>query len=269
MYGGVMANAVASAGKKRALIVSLCGDDILGTAGSWPFAAIRSWVNRRASINACKAAEAIVTKSKNLTRALPSSIDGTKVHLIPNGIDLDRFRPLDREACACQLGWAPESFHVVFPLNGAPIVKRLWLAERSVARARELGLTVEFHPIQNVPHDQVPLWLNAGDVLLLTSIHEGSPNIVKEGLACNIPIVSVDVGDVAERISGLDGCYIVPPDAEAIAQKLISVASRRSRTYGREQVHNLSLPNIAERLRVVYKAACENTKMARNVLCVE
>lgn len=269
MYGGVMARAVATVVNRIPVVVSLCGDDILGTVGPWPVAAVRSWLNRTASIKACKMADGIVVKSENLARAISPFIDRAKVHLIPNGIDTDRFRPIDREVCVRLLGWAVDSFHIVFPLNGDPTVKRLRLAEQSAQLARGLGIPVEFHPIQGVPHEKVPVWLNASDVLLLTSVHEGSPNIVKEALACDIPVVSVDVGDVAERIRGVEGCHIVPPDSMSIALKLQAVAVRRLRIEGRPRVLHLSLPKVAERLRLLYNLVLENRRARGDILCVE
>jgi glycosyltransferase involved in cell wall biosynthesis len=269
MYGGVMARAVASVAMRIPLVVSLCGDDMLGTVGAWPVAVVRSWLNRTASIKACTIADGVVVKSRNLTRAIAPFIDRAKVHLIPNGIDTERFCPLERGACIRLLGWRTDSFHIVFPLNGDPTVKRLRLAERSAELARGLGIPAEFHPLQGVPHEEVPVWLNAGDVLLLTSVHEGSPNIIKEGLACDIPVVSVDVGDVAERIRGVEGCHIVAADPMSIALRLQTVAVRGSRIEGRSCVADLSLSSVAQRLRLLYNLLLEKRRGVGDTLCVE
>jgi glycosyltransferase involved in cell wall biosynthesis len=188
-----------------------------------------------------------------LAKALPATIDRSKVHIIPNGVDLDRFRPIDRELCLRELGWGADAFHIVSGAGDDPLTKRLELTRKAAASTRELGVCAEVHVLKGVPHENVPMYLNAGDVLLVTSVHEGSPNIVKEALACNLPIVSVDVGDVAERISGIEGCHIVPPDAAFIALKLQAVAVRRSRIEGRPRVQHLSLFSVAERLRAVYE----------------
>ncbi len=89
-------------------------------------------------------------------------------------------------------------------------VKRFALAQRAVALlARQ---DVKLLTASNVPHSEMPLYLNAADVLLLTSRHEGSPTIVKEALACNLPVVSTDVGDVRERIASIDGCSVCDND---------------------------------------------------------
>jgi len=267
MYGGVMARAIATLFNRIPVVVSLCGDDILGTPGPWPIATVRSWLNITASIRACKMADGIVVKSKNLARALPAVIDKAKIRIIPNGIDTDLFCPLNRTACVRTLGWASDSFHILFPLNGSPVTKRLALAEESVRLARALEIPVVFHPLQGIPHHQVPTWLNASDVLLLTSISEGSPNIVKEALACNTPIVSVDVGDVAERISEIEGCHIVPADSQLIAFKLQAVAVRGLRLQGRSSVLHLSLRNVAESLMTFYDLVLKHRVSRENMIC--
>lgn len=86
----------------------------------------------------------------------------------------------------------------------------------------------------------MPLWLNASDVVLLTSLHEGSPNVIKEALACNVPIVSVDVGDVSERINGVNGSYIAKANPQDLAGKLRLVVSGERRTNGRSAMCELS-----------------------------
>ena len=110
------------------------------------------------------------------------------------------------------------------------------------------GTPTEMHELTGVPHHKVPLWLNAADAVLLTSFHEGSPNIIKEALACNVPIVSVDVGDVAERIEGVDGCYIALADPVDLATKLALVHNGSGRVQGTEKIQELSLDRVARRL---------------------
>src|SRR5215813_6801688 len=109
------------------------------------------------------------------------------------------------------------------------------------------------HYLRGVPHGEVPIWLNASDVLLLTSLHEGSPTVIKEALACNLPIVSVNVGDVRERIWGVDGCYIAAPDPSDLAAKLNLVYSGRRRVAGRVKMQELSLERIALKLKNLYQ----------------
>ena len=88
--------------------------------------------------------------------------------------------------------------------------------------------------------------------MLLTSLHEGSPNVIKEALACNVPIVSVDVGDVSERINGVNGSYIAKANPQDLAGKLRLVVSGERRTNGRSAMCELSLRRTAELLHNFY-----------------
>jgi teichuronic acid biosynthesis glycosyltransferase TuaC len=89
-------------------------------------------------------------------------------------------------------------------------------------------------------------------VVLLTSLHEGSPNIVKEALACNIPVVSVDVGDVRERIQGIEGCYLAVPEPGDLAAKLQMVQAGSRRVVSRIKMQELSLKRVALQLKEFY-----------------
>jgi glycosyltransferase involved in cell wall biosynthesis len=108
------------------------------------------------------------------------------------------------------------------------------------------------HELSGIPHASVPAWLNAADVVLLTSDHEGSPNVIKEALACNTAVVSVDVGDVAARIDGVAGCYLVPGEASALAEALAKVHRHRGKVAARQRMEPLSREAVAERICELY-----------------
>jgi glycosyltransferase involved in cell wall biosynthesis len=126
------------------------------------------------------------------------------------------------------------------------------LARAAVEILKRYPVSVEIHELQGVANDQVPLWINASDVLLLTSLHEGSPTIVKESLACDVPVVSVDVGDVRERIQRIDGCYLALADPSDLASKLNLVYNSLRRVKGRVHMQELSLERTALRLKQFY-----------------
>lgn len=252
MYGGVMADIVTHAIQTTPVVVSFCGTDLLGEHLS---GTLRKWISRWSvvsSYRAARLAQGIVVKSKNLFDALPADIARSKVRVVPNGIDLDRFKPLSKESSQKKLGWSPNRFHVLFPFNQGDSRKRPWLGESAVNLLRSRNIKAELHQLRGVPHTEVPIWLNASDVILLTSLHEGSPNVIKEALACNVPIVSVDVGDVRERIKSIDGCYLASPDPRDLAVKLFAVSNGPNRVKGRVNVQDLSLKNVALSLRELY-----------------
>jgi glycosyltransferase involved in cell wall biosynthesis len=148
---------------------------------------------------------------------------------------------------------------VLFASSNADPVKRPWLANAAVAEAVTLGVPAELHFLTGVPNSEVPEWLSASDVLLLTSLHEGSPTVVKEALACGVPIVSVDVGDVAERLEPIEGCFLAEPEPADLAAKLALVHRQRKRLDCRAQLEAISVRHIARQVRDFYEsvAGCE------------
>jgi glycosyltransferase involved in cell wall biosynthesis len=172
---------------------------------------------------------------------------------IPMGVDLDTFKPMPRDVACRKLGLAEDRKRVVFVARPDNFIKRFDRAEAAVARLREQGWDVELLPVYGVAHDRVPLYLNASDAMVLTSLQEASPMIVKEALACNLPVVATDVGDTAERLRGVSNCALCTMEPDDIAAKLASVLSGGERSNGREAVESLSLPNVAQRVLAVYR----------------
>ena len=252
MYGGVMADQVTQAVYNSPTVVTFHGSDLLGEHLSGAIRKLLASYGVWASWRAARRATGIVVVSKILQDTLPKDVVPSKTRLIPCGIDLDRFKPLDRDVCRSSLGWSSEYFHVLFPTNTGDPVKRPGLARATVEAGNRLGIHAEMHQLQNVPNHQVPVWLNASDVVLLTSLHEGSPTIIKEALACNVPVVSVDVGDVCEHIKGIEGCYLALPDPEDLADKLLLVYTGSRRVEGRSNIQKFSLERIALRLKEFY-----------------
>lgn len=252
-YGGVLANSVSRAIRDRPVLVSFCGDDLLGGGGGGLMDRAARGYNVIASRRAAARAAGIVVKSRNLFDALPRGLNGDRVWILPNGVDTSRFRPLDRLECQSVLGWDPGRRHVLFPAPAWRPEKRFELAQATVARLDGGNHSVELHALEGVTHDQVPTWLNAADAVLLTSSREGSPNAVKEALACNVPVVSVDVGDVRERFEGIDGCYIGEPTPDDLGNKLQRVLERGSRIEGREQVQTIAIERVARKLVGIYE----------------
>jgi teichuronic acid biosynthesis glycosyltransferase TuaC len=252
MYGGVMANQVTKCVNDRPTVVTFHGSDLLGERLSGPLRKLISGYGVWASCRAARRAKGIVVVSKILEDALPEDVNRFMIRIIPCGIDLERFKPLDQQTCRDRLGWGAHRFHVLFPSNYGDPVKRPGLAQAAVETLKRLGIQAEMHHLRNVPNNDVPVWLNASDVLLLTSLHEGSPTIVKEALACNVPVVSVDVGDVRERILGIEGCYLALPEPAELAAKLQLVRAGLHRIEGRIKMQELSLERIASRLKDFY-----------------
>jgi teichuronic acid biosynthesis glycosyltransferase TuaC len=252
MYGGVMADRITRRSSSVPVVVTFHGSDLLGENLSGVVRKFVSHQGIRCSWRAARRAAGVVVVANHLKSALPRDMDCAKVRVIPCGIDLERFKPMDPEACRQKMGWSSGAFHVLFPANTGDPVKRPWLAQAAIEALKKKGVDAELHLLTGVAYAEVPRWINASDALILTSLHEGSPTVVKEALACGVPVVSVEVGDVAERIAGIDGCHLAGPEPEELALKLLAVWKRKGRLDSTSAVQPLSLGNIAGRLKSFY-----------------
>jgi glycosyltransferase involved in cell wall biosynthesis len=179
-------------------------------------------------------------------------------YLLPNGVDLRTFAPIAREEARRQLGWAHERPVVLFAADPTRYTKRFELAAAAVEVARQSYPELELATADRVPPSQMPVLMNAADALLLTSRTEGSPNAVKEAMACTMPIVSVDVGDVREIVAGTRHCHVCPADAPALADALCAVvAALPERSDGRSRIKHLALERTSRRLVEIYVHASE------------
>jgi teichuronic acid biosynthesis glycosyltransferase TuaC len=214
------------------------------------------WVRNAAqnilSNTAAKFAAAIIFVSRQLRSRL--WFDHPHGHVIPTGVDLDAFKPSSRMEAREKLGWTFGDPVILFNAGVSSDVKRLDLAERAVHLLQQRVPSIRMHVLHGTtPHHELPLYMNAADCLLVTSDFEGSPDIVKEALASNLPIVSVDVGDVRERTSGVSGVEIVPRDPRAIASAAERIVMAASRSNGREKIAELDANRIRDAVIQVYR----------------
>ena len=238
--------------KRVPLVVTFRGDDLEGvlsdttgqlTARGRMLPLISRAVARRA--------DATIVVSAHMKNFLHRE---AQPHVIPSGLDLARFRLIPQAEARRHLGLPPAGCLVLFVGSPKSSRKRYDLAGRAVnivKRSRPVDLVLGWA----VPHDQVPYFMNACDALVFTSRQEGSPNVVKEALACNLPVVSVAIGDVPERLRDLPGCEICADDRpETIAAALIRALDRGARTPGRERMRALDEHIITERVIGVYRS---------------
>ncbi len=213
---------------------------------------IRNGIQNVLSNTAAKFADGVIVVSRQLRSRL--WFDHPNAHVIPSGVDLDAFRPSNRIEAREKLGWNVGDPIVLFNAGVNPKVKRLDLAEQAVGLLRQRVPNIHMHVLQGrTPHHELPLCMNAADCLLVTSDFEGSPDIVKEALASNLPIVSVDVGDVRERTLGVSGVEIVARDPQAIASAIERTISSAQRSNGREKVGELDSKLIRDAVIRVYE----------------
>jgi glycosyltransferase involved in cell wall biosynthesis len=252
-YGGEAALAAMFYRPAR-LVVTYLGDDLLGTPGPDGDVPFRSRVRRAAIRVLAKRASRTVTRSRAMEEVLPEAVRRRNT-ILPAGVDDTLFRPIDRERARHELGWRGDERVVLFAADPAVPGKRFGLASDAVELARANVPDVRLHVVRDTPPDQVPTLMAAADCLLLTSASEGSPNVVKEAVMCNLAIVTVRVGDVEETLRGVEPSWICGADPAALAAALVAGLQSPIRSNGRATADRLTASSIAEKVLGVYEEA--------------
>lgn len=224
----------------RPVVVTLWGTDLMSD---------RSWL-RSCSRYGARRADAAIVPSRPMSRDLE-----TEHELIPFGVDTDLFRPVSRAKAREHVGWETDRPIALFPYDKTRSVKDYPRARRLVERADP---DIELRTVSGVDHAQMPYYMNASDILLVTSHRESGPMVVKEAAACNLPVISADVGFVRETIRGVRNCVVSDNDG-ALIGGLERVAERGdgSRSNGRESIDGLSVDSLGERLHGLYRRVLE------------
>ncbi len=248
---GTMTTAVCALSTRVPLVITYRGSDLNPCPS---ISLLRSAAGRLLSQLSMLRARRVMCVSEGLKRRLWWGKHSVAV--IPGGINLKRFRPMPKDFARSRVGWKPEEKVVLFNAGFDVERKRLDLAEAAIQVAHRWCDDVRLMVLDgHEGQDRIALYLNAADVLLMTSDWEGSPNIVKEALACNLPVVSVDVGDVKERLAHVRPSKIVSRDPVEIARALAAVLQQPERSNGYELIQDLSSERVTERVVAVYREA--------------
>ena len=239
--------------KKVPVIISLMGTDVLGDVGSTFKIRLKNIFSKFLAPILLPKCDAVIVKSKEMKKFVCHH----NVHVIPNGVDFNKFKPMDITQARKNLHIKSDSHIILFAGDPDRPRKNYKLALQVYKKVRKKYHDVSLIPLKNIPHDDVPLYLSVSSCLLLTSFNEGSPNIVKESLACNTPVVSVDVGDVAERIQGLDMCAVCDFDASLLAKHIACVFDSPGRPDLREKIKDIDSMVIAEKIKNLYHSLLE------------
>lgn len=206
------------------VVVTLRGSDVSSTRER-----LLSWLVARC-----------VDRTIVMTEEMKRLLGRNDAHVIPYGIDLDLFKPRAQAEARQELGSPLEIPLVLFPYNSRRTLKRFDIVEQAVAILKGEFPDIQAVAIYDKPHEAVASYVNACDAVVLASDSEGGPVVIREAMACNLPIVSVDVGDVADIIRDTEGCYICRRTPDDIAAKLAQVLKARKRTNGRSAVSRLN-----------------------------
>ena len=187
-----------------------------------------------------------------------SNYHGENKCIIPCGVDTTTFTPIERAEARKELGWDDNEQIVLFAGAFENEVKNSPLAKEAVSLVPNTKLV----ELRGYTREQVCLLINAANCLLMTSHREGSPVVIKEALACGTPIVSVDVGDVKDVTSGVNGCYISTYDANDIAAKIQQALSFKGKTNGPQSIIDKGLSNdiVAGQILKIYQKVIEMPK---------
>lgn len=180
--------------------------------------------------------------------------DPTNSMVVPCAVDVKHFLPMDKQACRQQLGMDANKIYILFSKEFADEVKNYPLAKAAVDRLECDAELLEFY---GYSREQVPLLYNAVDCALLTSFTEGSPQFVKEAIACGCPVVSTDVGDAREVIDGVENSYICSYDTEDVIRKLqkaIAIGHLKETDLNQKYIHE----NIVNQIIEIYQHICKN-----------
>ncbi len=228
-------------------VLSLWGSDLLGS------------MRPLSRFCARKVDEVIV-----MTPAMADSLS-VPSHIIPHGIDTDAFRPMSKRQAQLEVGWGLDEKHILFPYHPSRTIKDFPTATRVTAAVREqLDMDITLHTLLDVPHDQMPYFYNAADVVLITSKREGSPNAVREALACDRPVIATDVGDIALHLDQVESSRVCQSRSDLIDGVVDALTEEstvpRSGTTpsksGREQAKTHSAEKMAQEIKAVYERAC-------------
>jgi len=174
--------------------------------------------------------------------------------VIPCGVDTNIFYPMDKTEVRKELNLYLNKKYILFSSSFKNKVKNFTLAKQAIDNLADKN--IEVIELKNKTREEVSLLMNAADLLLLTSHSEGSPQVIKEAMACNCPIVSTDVGDVKEIVNFTSGCYITSFNANEVAKNIefaIQFSLIKGRTNGRDKVKHLDNEIIAGKICEIYK----------------
>jgi glycosyltransferase involved in cell wall biosynthesis len=181
-------------------------------------------------------------------------------HVIPFGVNTQIFKSLSQAEQRQALNLPLDAKLVLFPWNPNRVEKNYHIAEEAMRILQQEDERIQLLPLYNKPRELVAQYMNACDAMVLVSDHEGSPMAVREAMACNLPIVSVEVGDVPQLIQEVDGCYLCKPEAHDVADKLRRVLHTGQRTNSTQKITNMDVVWAAKQVFEVYESIVNRRK---------
>jgi teichuronic acid biosynthesis glycosyltransferase TuaC len=240
---------VARTQRKVPVVVTYHGDDLLGTVNEKGGKTRLSPLIVAAGRMLARCVDAAIVQ----TPEMASKVEKSNVFVIPHEVDFELFRPTERGKARAALGLEAEKKYLLFAANPKIPVKRFSLAKVVADHLANQDPSIELMTVCKETQERLALYMSACDVLVFPSYQEGSPNVVKQAMACNLPIVATDVGDVRQVIGKTEGCYVCNPTVPEFAAGIREILSLHSRTGGREQIRYLESSAVAKQVVSVYE----------------
>jgi glycosyltransferase involved in cell wall biosynthesis len=204
--------------------------------------------------------QAIFSKSPNIDKFVYRK---KIAHIVPNGVILEKFIQLDKGKVREELGLSKADKYVLFLGDPKSKRKNYGLARQAVDLLNDPNIKL-LTPYPTT-HENVIKYLNAADVFVMCAFMEGSPNVVKEAMVCNCPVVTTDVGDAAWVVGDTPGCYVGTFDPQDFSDKIrqaINFSQSVGRTEGRKRIIELGLSAtaVAERIKNLYNEVLDKHK---------
>jgi glycosyltransferase involved in cell wall biosynthesis len=233
-------------------IITLRGSDWYGARSGPIKGRLHGMIAHHLSKASLKRYDLIFTVSKRMKKSIEGKIgkNNLKIEVLASGIDLQKMVPMNRMVARRMIGSGQdESPWVLFStiaLNNP--IKRYELAKEAYELAKRKIPGLKMKTLNAIPHHLVPFHINACNVILLTSSHEGWPNIIKEGLACNIPYVSTDVSDLRGIAGRENNCYVTDASPEALSEALVDALSNEASNELRPYVNAMDIRKVSSHL---------------------
>jgi glycosyltransferase involved in cell wall biosynthesis len=193
--------------------------------------------------------------SEELLGELPSRAARARARVLPCGVDLERFRALPRAQARAALDLEPAGRYLLFPADPARAGKRY---DRALALTQALAAdhAPRLLTLGGVAPEQVPLWVNAADAVIIPSEQEGFGLAALEALACNVPVLATPVGIHRQALAGVAGALCAPFDVPRWQAALaVHLARVDPRIEGREHAQPFSAVAMAAELAAAWRAA--------------